>query len=111
MKENTKLFLIYGGGLVLASAFAYYIYSMKKNKPTVVEDVPVDEVLGTTPTPAPVKPNPFTALLGKPLPAFSFKPTDYSVKNPFADVNTAIADVPNWAKDFNVYNQSGQRLV
>jgi hypothetical protein len=90
MKENTKLVLIYGGAIVLGSAFAYWIYSMKKNKPIVVEEAIVEqEEEKVTPT----KPNPFTALLGKKFPAINFKPTDYSVKNPFADVQTAIATV------------------
>jgi hypothetical protein len=103
MTQNTKLALIYGGGIVLASAFAYYIYSMKKNKPIVIEEAIVDEV-EETPIPQPTKPNPFTELLNKPLPAFSFKPTDYSVKNPFADVNTAIANV----NPFSVSNSNGR---
>lgn len=89
MTQNTKLALIYGGGIVFASAFAYYIYSMKKNKPIVVEEAIVEKEEEVTPT----KPNPFTELLKKPLSTFNWKPTDYSSKNPFADVNTAIASV------------------
>ena len=104
MTQNTKLVLIYGGGIVLASAFAYYIYSMKKNKPIVVEEAIFDEVEEKV---TPTKPNPFTELLNKPLPAFSFKPTDYSVKNPFADVNTAIATVNPFSSNAN----SNERLV
>ena len=103
MTQNTKLALIYGGGIVFASAFPYYIYSMKKNKPIFLEEVMIDEI-EETPTLQPKKPNPFTELLNKPLPAFSFKPTDYSVKNPFADVNTAIANV----NPFSVSNSNGR---
>ena len=107
MTQNTKLALIYGGGIVFASAFAYWIYSMKKNKAIVVENEPVDELIDTTPTPAPVKPNPFTAMLNTKFPAINFKPTDYSVKNPFADVNTAIANVNPFSSSTN----TGERLV
>ncbi len=89
MTQNTKLVLIYGGGILFASAFAYWIYSMKKPKPILVEEATVEEEQQVTPT----KSNPFTELLKKPLPAFSWKPTDYSTKNPFADVQTAIASV------------------
>ena len=32
MTQNSKLALIYGGGIVFASAFAYWIYTIKKNK-------------------------------------------------------------------------------
>jgi hypothetical protein len=96
--------LIYGGGIVFASAFAYYIYSMKKSKPIVVEETIVDEVEEKV---TPTKPNPFTELLNKPLPAFSFKPTDYSVKNPFANVNTAIANVNPFSSSINI----GERLA
>jgi hypothetical protein len=103
MTQNTKLALIYGGGIVFASAFAYYIYSMKKNKSIFLEEVMINEI-EETPTLQPTKPNPFTELLNKPLPAFSFKPTDYSVKNPFADVNTAIANV----NPFSVSNSNGR---
>jgi hypothetical protein len=31
-------------------------------------------------------------MLNKTFPAINFKPTEYSYNNPFADVNTAIAD-------------------
>lgn len=92
MTQNGKLALIYGGGIVFASAFAYWIYSMKKKQAMVVDNTMVEEV-EETPTPAPVKPNPFTALLNTKFAPINFKPKDYSVKNPFADVNTAIANV------------------
>jgi hypothetical protein len=98
MTQNTKIILIYGGAIALGSAFAYLIYTMNKNKANVVDNSIVDdnEVINTTPTPAP-KVNPFTVLLGKEFAPISFKPTDYSVKNPFADVNTAIANVNPFA--------------
>jgi len=93
------------GAFALGGLIVYAILKVKMKQPVV------DEVLDTTPTPAPVKKNPFTAMLNTTFPAIKFKPTDYSVKNPFADVNTAIASVPNWAKDFNVNDQSNQRLA
>jgi hypothetical protein len=108
MTQNTKLVLIYGGGIIFASGFAYWIYTMNKNKATVVDNAIVDdnEVINTTPTPAP-KVNPFTVLLGKEFAPIKFKPTDYSVKNPFADVNTAIANVNPFSSSVN----TGERLA
>lgn len=106
MTQNTKLALIYGGGIVFASAFAYWIYSMKKNKPTIVKNETVEEV-EQTPTTKTTKPNPFTQLLNNPLPtSIGWKPKDYSSKNPFADVRTAIASV----SPFNATN-SNERLA
>jgi hypothetical protein len=106
MTQNTKLVLIYGGGIIFASGFAYWIYSMKKPKPTVVDNATDDEIIDITPTPEP-KVNPFTSLLGKKFAPITFKPTDYSVKNPFADVNTAIATV----NPFNSNTNTGERLA
>jgi hypothetical protein len=93
MTQNTKLVLIYGGGILFASAFAYWIYSTKKNKPIVVEESIVEKKEEEEEEVMPTKPNPFTELLKKPLQSFSWNPTDYSTKNPFADVQTAIASV------------------
>ena len=108
MTQNTKIALIYGGGIVFASAFAYWMYTIKKNKASVADNAIVDNfVEQPTPTPAPVKPNPFTAMLNTKFPAINFKPTDYSVKNPFADVNTAIANVNPFSSSTN----TGERLV
>jgi hypothetical protein len=108
MQNKNKIALIYGGAIVLGSAFAYWIYTMNKNKATVVDNAIVDdnEVINTTPTPAP-KVNPFTVLLGKEFVPIKFKPTDYSVKNPFADVNTAIANVNPFSSSVN----TGERLA
>lgn len=93
------------GAFALGGLIVYAFYKAKMKKPVV------DEVLDTTPTPAPtpapVKKNPFTAMLNTTFPAINFKPTDYSVKNPFADVNTAIADVNPFSSSTN----TGERLV
>ena len=100
MTTENKIALISNiGAFALGGLIVYGIYKFTSKKP--VEN----EVLDTTPTPAPVKSNPFTALLGKKFAPIDFKPTDYSVKNPFADVNTAIANNPFSTTD------TGERLV
>lgn len=92
MTTENKKYLIYGGVALLVGSLGYFVYSTISNKkPTVVDKTTDDEVLNTTPTPAP-KVNPFTALLGKKFDPITFKPIDYSVKNPFANTETAIAD-------------------
>jgi hypothetical protein len=91
MKAENKKYLIYGGVAFLVGSVGYFVYTTISNKkPTLVKNA-TDETIDTTPTPAP-KVNPFTALLGKKFEPITFKPTDYSVKNPFANTNTAIAD-------------------
>lgn len=108
MTEKKQIALIWIGSITLVVVAGYTILKSTKKKTNFVEDK-IDEELGTTPTPAPepVKPNPFTALLNKTFPAINFKPTDYSVKNPFADVNTAIADVNPFSSSIN----TSDRLV
>jgi hypothetical protein len=106
MKTENKKYLVYGGVALLVGSLAYFIYNAVTNKPVVEKKSTDDKVLDTTPTPAPVKSNPFTALLGKKFAPIDFKPTDYSVKNPFADVNTAIASVNPFST-----TDSGERLA
>jgi hypothetical protein len=107
MKAENKKYLIYGGLAFLVGSLGFFVYStISKKKPSVVKDASTDEVIDTTPTPAP-KVNPFTNLLGKKFAPISFKPTDYSVKNPFADVNTAIASV----NPFSSTNNTSERLA
>jgi hypothetical protein len=105
MTTQNEKYLMYGGVALLVGSLGYFIYERITNKP-VEEIKSTDKVLDTTPTPAPAKPNPFTALLGKKFAPISFKPTDYSVKNPFADVNTAIASVNPFSS-----TDSGERLA
>jgi len=105
--EKNQIALIWLGSIALVGVAGYFILKSTKKKP-VIEDK-IDEELGTTPTPtpAPPRPNPFTALLDKKFAPIDFKPTDYSVKNPFADVNTAIASVNPFSSSTN----TGERLV
>jgi hypothetical protein len=106
MTPENKKYLIYGGVAFLVGSLGYFVYSTISNKkPTVVENATDDEVINTTPKPA-TRVNPFTALLGKKFAPITFKPTDYSVKNPFADVNTAIANNP-----FSSSTNTGEALV
>jgi hypothetical protein len=91
MTTENKKYLVYGGVALLVGSLGYFIYNAVTSKPIVVKNATDDEVLDTTPTPAP-KVNPFTALLGKKFEPITFKPIDYSVKNPFANTDTAIAD-------------------
>lgn len=94
MTTENKKYLIYGGVAFLVGSLGYFVYTTISNKkPSVVKNATDEEVINTTPTPAP-KVNPFTALLGKKFDPITFKPTDYSIKNPFADTNTAIANNP-----------------
>jgi hypothetical protein len=107
MTQNTKLALIYGGGIVFASAFAYWMYTIKKNKASVADNAIVDNFVEQS-TPTPTKPNPFTEMLKNPLPSsIGFKPKEYTFNNPFADVNTAIANV----NPFNSNANNTERLV
>jgi len=105
MTTENKKYLVYGGVALLVGGLGYFIYNAVTNKPIVEKKSTDDKVLDTTPTPAP-KVNPFTALLGKEFAPISFKPTDYSVKNPFADVNTAIASVNPFSS-----SNTGERLA
>jgi LPXTG-motif cell wall-anchored protein len=105
--EKNQIALIWLGSIALVGVAGYFILKTTKKKPEVVVDV-IDEELGTTPKPAPApRPNPFTALLDKKFAPIDFKPTDYSVKNPFADVNTAIASVNPFSSSTN----TGERLA
>ena len=109
MTQNSKLALIYGGGIVFASLFAYWMYTIKKNKASVADNAIVDNfVEEPTPKTEPTKPNPFTQMLNNPLPSsIGFKPKEYTFNNPFADVNTAIANV----NPFNSNANNTERLV
>jgi LPXTG-motif cell wall-anchored protein len=107
ISEKNQIALIWLGSITLVGLAGYFILKTTKKKPEVVVDK-IDEELGTTPTPAPApRPNPFTALLDKKFAPIDFKPTDYSVKNPFADVNTAIASVNPFSSSTN----TGERLA
>jgi hypothetical protein len=105
MTTENKKYLVYGGVALLVGSLGYFIYNAVTSKPIVVENATDDKVIDTTPTPA-QKVNPFTSLLGKNFDPITFKPTDYSVKNPFADVNTAIASVNPFSS-----TDTGERLV
>jgi len=106
MTPENKKYLIYGGVAFLVGSLGYFVYSTISNKkPSVVENATDDGVIDTTPTPA-TRVNPFTSLLGKKFAPITFKPTDYSVKNPFADVNTAIANVNPFSS-----TDTGERLA
>ena len=107
MTEKNQIALIWLGSITLVVVAGYFVLKSTKKKPDVVVDK-IDEEIGTTPKPAPApKPNPFTALLDKKFAPIDFKPTDYSIKNPFADVNTAIASVNPFSSSTN----TGERLV
>jgi hypothetical protein len=107
MKAENKKYLIYGAVAFLVGSVGYFVYTtISKRNSRVVKDASTDETIDTTPTQAP-KVNPFTNLLGKKFAPISFKPTDYSVKNPFADVNTAIASV----NPFSSTNNTNERLA
>lgn len=105
MKNQTTYIWI--GTITLGGVLGYFIYKTLNKNSNVAKNESVDEVLDTTPTPALAKTNPFTAMLNKTFPAITFKPTDYSYKNPFADVNTAIANV----NPFNNSTSTNDRLV
>lgn len=107
INEKNQIAIIWLSSITLVVVAGYFVLQNTKKKTNVVDDASVDEELCTTPTPAPAKTNPFTALLNKTFPAITFKPTDYSVKNPFADVNTAIADVNPFSSSVN----TSDRLV
>jgi len=100
--KNQKTY-IWIGTIALGGIVAYVIYKNLNKQPEVKEYNSEEE---QTPTQAPAKTNPFKAMLGKTFAPITFKPTDYSVKNPFADVNTAIANV----NPFNSSNPS-ERIV
>lgn len=106
INEKNQIAIIWLSSITLVVVAGYFVLQNKKKKTIVVEDK-IDEELGTTPTPAPAKTNPFTALLGKTFAPIDYKPTDYSVKNPFADVNTAIANVNPFSSSVN----TSDRLV
>ena len=107
MTEKNQIALIWLGSITLVVVAGYFVLKSTKKKPEVVVDK-IDEEIGTTPKPAPApRPNPFTALLDKKFAPIDFKPTDYSVKNPFADVNTAIASVNPFSSSTN----TGERLA
>ncbi len=105
ISEKNQIAIIWLGSITLVVVAGYFVLQSTKKKPIVVEDA-IDEELGTTPTPAP-KPNPFTVLLDKKFAPIDFKPTDYSYKNPFADIDTAIASVNPFSSSIN----TGERLV
>jgi len=106
ISEKNQIALIWLGSITLVVVAGYFVLQNTKKKPVVVDKI--DEELGTTPTPAPApKPNPFTALLDKKFAPIDFKPTDYSYKNPFADIDTAIASVNPFSSSIN----TGERLV
>ena len=81
MKNQTTYIWI--GTIALGSIVGYFIYKSVNKEPEVRDYDSEDKQ-----TPTPAKTNPFTALLGKKFAPIDFKPTDYSVKNPFADANT-----------------------
>jgi hypothetical protein len=105
ISEKNQIALIWLGSLTLVLVAGYSIFK-NTDKPTVVDYAIDDKIIDTTPTPKP-KVNPFTALLGKKFAPIDFKPTDYSIKNPFADVNTAIASV----NPFSSSNRNNERLA
>ena len=88
--EKNQIALIWLGTITLGVVGGYVFYKSTK-KPPVVDNATDDKIIDTTPTPA-TKVNPFTSLLGKKFEPITFKPTDFSVKNPFANTDTAIAD-------------------
>ena len=90
MTTENKKYLVYGGVALLVGSLGYFIYNAVTSKPEVVEE----EKPYSLPSPTPVteKPNPFTALFGKKFEPLPLKTFDYSVKNPFANTNTAIAN-------------------
>jgi hypothetical protein len=105
MTTENKKYLVYGGVALLVGSLGYFIYNAVTSKPIVVEEKNPYSLPSPTPEPAP-KVNPFTALLGKKFEPITFKPFDYSVKNPFANTNTAIAN--------NLFSSSintGERLA
>lgn len=107
INEKNQIAIIWLSSITLVVVAGYFVLQNTKKKPNIVDDVSVDEELGTMPTPAPAKPNPFTALLDKKFAPIDFKPTDYSYKNPFADIDTAIANVNPFSSNTN----TGERLV
>ena len=106
ISEKNQIALIWLGSITLVGVAGYSILKKTSKKPTLVDNA-TDEtkIINTTPTPAP-KVNPFTSLLGKKFAPITFKPTDYSIKNPFADVNTAIASVNPFSS-----TDTGERLA
>lgn len=91
MTAQNKKYLIYGGVAILVGSLGYYAYNSFTTKAPAQDD---NQLPTPTPEPAPApRVNPFTALLGKTFPSINFKPTQYTYTNPFADVNTAIANV------------------
>lgn len=107
INEKNQIAIIWLSSITLVVVAGYFVLQNTKKKTIVVEDK-IDEELGTTPKPVPApKSNPFTALLGKTFAPIDYKPTDYSVKNPFADVNTAIANVNPFSSSVN----TSDRLV
>jgi hypothetical protein len=78
MTQKTKLYLMYGGGIVLASVIFSYFYTKNRVKSKIeANEVPSDSV--DTTTPAPSTSNPFTAYVNNPLPtSIDFKPSNLS---------------------------------
>ena len=55
MTTENKKYLIYGGVALLVGSLGYFVYNTISNKkPSVVDNSTDDEVLNTTPTPAPI---------------------------------------------------------
>jgi hypothetical protein len=100
MKAENKKYLIYGGLAFLVGSLGYFVYSTISKKNSSVVENATDETIDTTPTPE-TKVNPFTNLLGKKFEPITFKPTDFSVKNPFANTDTAIADNSPFKTNFS----------
>ena len=75
--KNKKTYIVIGT-IALGSIIGYVAYRFSNKNSNVLVNTKDDEVLDTTPTPEPVKSNPFTALLGQTFEPITFKPTDYS---------------------------------
>jgi hypothetical protein len=76
MKNQTTYIVL--GIIALGGIIGYVSYKISNKNSNVVVNTKDDEVLDTTRTLAPVKSNPFTALLGQTFQPITFKPTDYS---------------------------------
>jgi hypothetical protein len=65
MDKSTKLYLMYGGAVVVASVVFSFFYTKNRLKSKANEVVSDSE---ETPTSIPTKPNPFTQYVNNPLP-------------------------------------------